>query len=76
MTDRIAEPAPNDHPSRLALTRTEAARAIGVSARSIDALIADRTSGFPIVRIGARVVVPVHDLERWLSERAAKEGRR
>ena len=54
---------------RLGLTREEAAEAIGVSPRTIDALIADRTSGFPVVRIGARVIIPVQGLNDWLALR-------
>lgn len=61
-------------PSRLVLTRTEAARSIGVSARTIDTLIADRTSRFPVAGIGSRVVIPVGALEIWLAERAQKNG--
>jgi excisionase family DNA binding protein len=66
----------NDDPPRLALTRPEAAQAIGVSARSIDALIADRTSGFPILRLGTRVLVPVKELTEWLTEQTRKKGGR
>jgi excisionase family DNA binding protein len=70
---------PNDTPTptagapsvpRIALTRDEAAQAIGVSPRTIDTLIADRTSGFPVARIGARVVIPVRDLVEWLALQA------
>lgn len=59
---------------RLALTRTEAAEAIGVSARMIDSLLADRNAAFPAVRLGARVAIPVRELQNWLAEKA-KEGR-
>jgi len=58
---------------RLGLTRTEAAKAIGVSPRSIDTLIADRTSGFPFVKIGTKVVVPVRELADWLAAQAQKK---
>lgn len=58
---------------RLALTRTEAAEAIGVSPRSIDTLLADRTSGFPYLKCGSRVVVPVRELADWLGEQAQKK---
>ena len=61
---------------RLALSRVAAARAIAVSPRTIDMLIADRSSGFPIVRIGGRVVVPIGPLETWLAEQAQKKGDR
>ena len=70
MNDRTSTNPPKGAPPRLALTRIEAARSIGVSPRSIDVLIADRTSGFPVVRVGARVVVPVKELTQWLTERS------
>ncbi|MCY2991627.1 MAG: helix-turn-helix domain-containing protein [Planctomycetota bacterium] len=54
---------------RIGLTREETADAIGVSARTIDTLIADRTSGFPVVRIGARVIIPIRELADWLALR-------
>ena len=66
MNDPTPTIPPNSAPPRLALTRIEAAQAIGVSPRSIDALLADRSSDFPIVRIGSRVVVPVRELADWL----------
>jgi excisionase family DNA binding protein len=55
---------------RIGLTRDEAAEAIGISARTIDTLIADRTSGFPVARIGARVVIPLREFADWLSQQA------
>jgi excisionase family DNA binding protein len=67
---------PSDTPTtrsvvpRVGLTREEAATAMGVSARTVDTLIADRTSGFPVARIGARVVIPVQELTEWLSQQA------
>ncbi len=55
---------------RIGLTREEAAEAMGISSRTIDTLIADRTSGFPVARIGARVVIPVRELAEWLAQQA------
>jgi excisionase family DNA binding protein len=52
---------------RIGLTREEAAKAMGVSVRTIDALIADRTSGFPVARIGTRVVIPFRELTEWVA---------
>ena len=68
MAETTSIPDSNGTPQRLALTRTEAAKAIGVSPRLIDSLIADRTSGFPIARISGRVVVPIRPLEEWLAK--------
>jgi excisionase family DNA binding protein len=53
---------------RLALTRIEAAHAIGVSHRKVDALIADRASRFPVARVGRKVMVPIEELRQWLSQ--------
>lgn len=75
MADYISTRSPKaapPPPPRLALTRIEAARAIGVSPRSIDALIADRTSGFPVVRVGARIVIPVRGLDSWLADQTGR----
>ncbi|MCL4205537.1 MAG: helix-turn-helix domain-containing protein [Pirellulaceae bacterium] len=67
---------PSDTPTtrsvvpRVGLTREEAAEAMSVSARTIDTLIADRTSGFPVCRIGTRVVIPIRELAEWLAQQA------
>lgn len=55
---------------KIGLTREEAAEAMGVSSRTVDTLIADRDSGFPVARIGSRVVIPVRELTAWLTERS------
>ena len=54
---------------RIGLSREEAAIALSVSPRAIDTLIADRTSGFPVARVGTRVVVPIRELTEWLADR-------
>jgi excisionase family DNA binding protein len=50
-------------PSRLALTRTEAAEALGVSVDFFDEHIAPELR---IVRIGRRRLIAVDELRRWL----------
>jgi excisionase family DNA binding protein len=62
---------------RLSLTRDEAAKSLGISVRVIDGLLADRTSGFPSLRIGRKVLIPLSELETWLRSRFenGKEGR-
>ncbi len=55
-------------PRRLGLSRVEAAEVLSVSVRTIDNLIADKASGFPIRRIGRKVVIPWLALERWLDQ--------
>jgi excisionase family DNA binding protein len=54
---------------RVSLTRAECARAMGVSVRVIDQLLADRSSGFPRVRVGRKVLIPLSELESWLRGR-------
>jgi excisionase family DNA binding protein len=67
MTDTKARPA--RQVPRLSLSRAETARALGVSVRVIDQLLADKTSGFPFARIGKRIVIPTRELEDWLRDR-------
>ncbi|MEM1099860.1 MAG: helix-turn-helix domain-containing protein [Planctomycetota bacterium] len=59
-------PAPAPASEKLGYSRVEAAALLSVSVRTIDNLIADQTSGFPIRRIGRKVVIPRRDLEIWL----------
>ncbi len=59
---------------RLALTAREAAAAPGVSERLLWSLT--NRGEVPHLRLGRRIVYPVGELERWLSEQASKGGRR
>jgi len=54
-------------PPRLALTKSEAAAAIGCS---VDFLEAHVLAELRVVRRGRRVFVPVRELERWLDREA------
>ena len=54
-------------PPRLALTKSEAAAAIGCS---VDFLEAHVLAELRVVRRGRRVLVPVRELERWLDREA------
>ena len=78
MSAPIAVPAPVsvDPVPRLALRPAEAAKALGVSGRTLSALIADRGSGIPLVRVGRAVLLPVRELQDWLAERAANGATR
>ena len=67
------EHAPDPIPI-LALRPREAAKALGIGARKLWEITADRTSGIPHVRFGKAVLYPVDDLRTWLAERA-KGGR-
>ena len=71
MTD---QPLQADAVARLALRPREAARALGIGERKLWEITADKTSGIPHVRFGRAIVYPVHELERWLEEQAAKGG--
>ena len=53
----------------LALRPQQAALAIGVGRRLFAQLLADRTSGLPVVRIGRAVLIPTRELQDWLSAR-------
>lgn len=56
---------------RLALTKQEAANALGVSIDFFDEHIAHELR---MVRRGRRRLVPVRELERWLAENADRAG--
>lgn len=57
------------HPVRLALSKTEAAAALGVSIDFFDAHVAHELR---IVRRGRRRLIPLRELERWLESNAAR----
>ena len=63
------EPVP-----RTSLTRIEVAESMGGGIRTIDSLIADRSSGFPILRIGSRVLIPTDALKAWLAGQVNSGG--
>lgn len=48
----------------------EAAQVVGISARYMYDLV--KTEGFPVIRIGRRLLVPVKKLDQWLEEQAQK----
>ncbi len=48
----------------LALSKAEAARALGIS---VDFLEAHVLAELRVVRVGRRVLIPVAELERWLA---------
>ena len=65
--ERPAEP-PARRIERLALSKSEAAEALGVS---VDFLEDHVLHELRIVRRGRRRLIPVRELERWLDESAA-----
>ncbi len=69
LTDRLAEQRPDVHVheapgERLALSRDEAARALGVSPDLIDDAI---RAGLPHRRLNKRVLIPVRELRAWVA---------
>ncbi len=64
MTGREVAPIP-----RLALSRDEAAAALGMSLNSFERHVQPTIR---LVRLGRMRLVPVHELERWLGENAER----
>jgi hypothetical protein len=56
----------------LALGPRDAARALGVSERTLWTYT--RLHGVPHVRLGRRILYPVRELADWLASRAAREA--
>lgn len=67
----MEEPAPSSRRSttRLALSKAEAAVALGVS---IDFLEDHVLAELRVVRIGRRRLIPIRELERWMAEHAER----
>ena len=65
----IPQSTKDPEPNRpVALSKTKAAQALGVSVRTIDNCIAQK--GIRVVRIGRRVLVPMHSIEAALKHGA------
>lgn len=56
---------------KMVLSVKEMAQQLGISMPTAYALT--ERPGFPVVRFGHRKVIPVGDLERWLSKEAQNE---
>ena len=54
-------------PARIALTKAEAAAAIGVSTDFFEQHV---QPDLAVIREGRKVLIPVAELERWVAERA------
>jgi len=48
----------------------EAAKVLGISRPKMYQVC--QSAGFPTVRLGARIVIPIVELDRWLSEQAKR----
>jgi excisionase family DNA binding protein len=68
MAEPPPEPATTRGPARLALSRAEAAEALGVSVDFFDQHIAHEVRA---IRRGRRRLYPVRELERWLEHSAS-----
>jgi len=67
------EAAPTDPPiPTLSLRPHEAAKALGISARSLWAMTA--ANAIPHVRLGRMILYPTDSLRRFLDERAAAQA--
>lgn len=56
---------------KLALSLTECAAMMGIGRSKMHELA--RSEGFPAVRVGRRILVPVDALKTWLNARATDE---
>lgn len=66
MTPRSTNQRPA--PPRFALSREEAAEALGVSVDFLDEHV---LPDLRVVRVGRRKLIPVKELERWIADNAA-----
>ena len=57
---------------KLTVTMDEMAKIVGVRRATAYELI--HKEGFPTVRIGRRIVIPLDSLKRWLEEQAGAVG--
>lgn len=57
-----------------ALNRKEAAAFIGTSVVTLDELLHRAEHPIPHINIGRRVIIPVRDLQEWLSAEAHRNG--
>jgi excisionase family DNA binding protein len=67
--DKQANSDVSASPRRLALSKAEAANALGVS---VDFLEQHVMPELRVVRRGRRRLIPVRELERWLDEHASR----
>ena len=58
----------------LAMRPKETAKALGISARKLWEITADRSSGIPHVRFGKAIVYPLRELQDWLRDQIKKKG--
>lgn len=57
-----------------AFRRKEAAQFIGASLPTLDELLHRAENPIPHIQIGRRIMIPVRDLQDWLSAEARRNG--
>lgn len=57
---------------KLLLTRDEAAQSLSLCTRTVDAMVA--RGELHAVRVGRKVLLPLAELQRWISEQIATEA--
>jgi hypothetical protein len=69
-------PSSEPAPPVLALRPAATAKVLDISPRKLWSLTADRTSGIPHIRLGAKCIIyPVRELQEWLAARAEQGPR-
>ncbi|MEA4899570.1 MAG: helix-turn-helix domain-containing protein [Christensenellaceae bacterium] len=58
--------------AKLCITVEEMAKKVGIC--KMNAYELARSSGFPSIIVGRRILIPVAGLERWLEEQAGKRA--
>lgn len=71
MSDRPRDEVIRSNPNLplLALTREEAAAAVGMAAKSFDRVV---RPDVPVIRRGGLLLFPVAELQRWVDENAER----
>ena len=65
--DNGATPAkPDVQLTPIGLSPAQAAAVLSISKRTLSALMANRDSGIPFVRLGGRIIFPRDRLQAWL----------
>lgn len=57
---------------KLTYSVEELARVLGISI--VTAYELTRQSGFPTIRVGRRIIIPITELNRWLKEKSCAEN--
>lgn len=69
LTDKVEEQKKKIE--RLTLTVNEAAQVLGVGQNKMRQLT--KVSGFPVIRVGTRILIPANKFETWINDNVGKE---